>query len=284
MNNSFLERVKSRYVELTRGHRQVVDRLTQEPKLLAFATAAEIGREAGVSESTVIRLAYTLGYRSFVEMQDDARHTLAPQRTRDVLTRSVSEADSSIGVLSRVMEHDACLIKKTLEQVSVDAFEKAVNLLAQARHIYVAGARSSSGVAVFLAYILSTQLGTATLLEVDHPHFLQDLSGVRPDAVLVAVSFPRYTDSTLRIAEYATLQRCPVVAITDSPISPLARLAQVALWAAIDSPAATDSYVGPLSLATALLTGVALKRKDDVDKQLAHIEQVYADWGTTRRR
>ncbi len=275
---SFLERIQTRYPQLTKGQRKVVDRLIQQPQLLAFATSSEIGREAGVSESTVIRLAYALGYRSFVEMQNEARKALTAQRTRDILSRSATTVQAEQSVLDRVMGTDARLIEQTLAQLSRDAFQRAVDLLARAEHIYVAGARSSYGVAAFLAYTLRTQLGAATLLEPDHPHFFQDLSGMGPRTALVAISFPRYAESTLRLVGYAQRTECPVVGITDSPVSPVGYRATVTLTAPVDSPAATNSYTAPLSLLTALLTGVALKRKDEVDRQLTRIEQVYAEW------
>lgn len=93
------------------------------------------------------------------------------------------------------------------------------------------------------------------------------------------MAFPRYSESTLRIAEYARERGCPIVAITDSPVSPLGRGAEVVLTAAVDSQAAaTMSYAAPLSLTTALITGVALRRKEDVNRRLAHIEAVYSGW------
>ncbi|MFZ5823084.1 MAG: MurR/RpiR family transcriptional regulator [Bacillota bacterium] len=278
MSHPFLDAVQNHYSDLTRGQRQVADSLVRNPELLAFSTALDIGRTAGVSESTVIRLAYALGYRSFAEMQGEARQVLSAQRTRYAFSHAAEELPRGSSVLARVMENDARLVRQTLDQTSPESFERAVSLIVNARHIYVAGARSSYAVAVFLAYTLRTLLGRATLLEVDRIHFMHDLVGLTPEAVLLAIAFPRYTGSTVRIAEYAGRQNCPIVAITDNIASPLARQSNVVLTAAIDSPAATDSYVGALSLATTLLTAAALHHKQEVDRHLSRIEQVYADW------
>lgn len=278
MSNPFLNAVLTHYPQLTKGQRQVVDSLVRHPELLAFSTAMNIGRRAGVSESTVIRLAYALGYPSFAAMQDEARGLLSLQRTRYAFSHAAEELPGGAGVLARVMGNDAQLVRQTLEQTSPESFEKAVSLMTNARHIYVAGARSSYAVAVFLAYTLRTLLGRTTLLEVDRPHFLHDLVELTPETVLVAVAFPRYTESTIRIAEYAARQGCPVIGITDNVTSPLARRSTVVLTASVQSPAATDSYVGALSLVTALLTATALHEKEEVDHRLARIEEVYADW------
>lgn len=278
MKHPFLDAVQQHYRDLTRGQRQAADSLVRDPEPLAFSTAMDIGRSAGVSESTIIRLAYALGYRSFAEMQDEARRMLASQRTMYRFSHAAEESPGGTGVLARVMQNDARLVRQTLEQTAPESFEQAVSLMVHARHIYVAGARSSHAVAVFMAHTLRTLLGRTILLEVDRPHFLHDLVGLTPDTVLVAIAFPRYTESTLRIADYAGRQGCPVIGITDNVASPLARHATVVLTTAIDSPAATDSYVGALSLATALLTAAALHHKEEVDRHLGRIEQVYAEW------
>lgn len=282
MKNPFLDSVQRHYSELTRGQRQVADSLIRDPGLLAFSTAMDIGKAAGVSESTVIRLASALGYRCFADMQDEARRTLSAQRTMNRFSHAAQESPGGAGVLARVMENDAWLVRQTLEQNSQEGFEHAVSLMENARHIYVAGARSSYAVAVFLAHTLRTLLGRTTLLEADRIHFLHDLVELSQATVLVAIAFPRYTGSTLRIAEYASRKGCPVIGITDNVASPLAQRSNVVLTAAIDSPAATDSYVGALSLATALLTAAALHHREEVDGHLARIEQVYADWNAVR--
>jgi DNA-binding MurR/RpiR family transcriptional regulator len=282
MHDPFLDAVQQHYPELTRGQRQVADSLIRDPELLAFSTTMDIGKAAGVSQSTVIRLAYALGYQSFADLQDEARRMLSAQRTVNRFSHAAQESPGGTGVLARVMENDAWLVRQTLEQVSPASFERAVGFMESASHIYVAGARSSYAIAVFLAHTLRTLLGRTTLLEVDRPHFLHDLVELTPDTVLVAIAFPRYTGSTLRIAEYAERQGCPVIGITDSVASPLAQRSKVVLTTAIDSPAATDSYVGALSLATALLTATALHHKEEVDGRLARIEQVYADWNSVR--
>lgn len=278
MNSPFLERVQKHNLKLSNGHRRVVECLVREPKLLAFATAAEIGRRAGVSESTVIRLAYALGYRGFAELQEETQGVWTPHLAQEIVSRAAIEFPGGTGVLTRVIEQDALLLRRTLELVSLESFEGAVELLATARHIYVVGGRASYAVARFLGHTLRTQLGSATFLEADHPDFLSNLSGLGPDTALVGVAFPRYSESTLRIVDYAVQHGCPVVGITDSPVSPLGRRAQVVLMAPVESPAATPSYVAPLSLATALITSVALRRKEDVERQLARIEQVHSEW------
>lgn len=283
MTNGLMERVQQYYDQLSPSQRTVAEFLVREPRLLAFGTAADIGRSAGVSETTVIRLSHTLGYRGFSDMQEQAQGALVPQLMPDFVSRAANEFPRGTGVLGRVLEHDTHLIRKTLEMNKPEAFDRAVEILSGARRIFVTGARSSYGVAQFCWYTLRIQIGHAIFLEADTPPFLSDLADMDRDSALIAVSFPRYSESTLDIVRYARERECPIIAITDQPLSPLGRVAEAALYAPTETVASTMSYLPVVGLMSSLITGVAIHCRKEVDRRLTHLEQVHADWQRVSR-
>lgn len=278
MTDDFLERLKKHFDQLSPGQSTVAEFLAREPRLLAFGTASDIGRASGVSETTVIRLAHTLGYRGFAEMQEHAQGTLAPQLMPDFVSRAASEFPEGTGMLGRVLEHDMNLLRRTLDTNRPEVFDQAVAILGKAERIFVTGARSSYGVAHFLWYTLRMQVGDATFLEANTPPFISDLAEMNERTALVVVAYPRYSQATLNIAAYARRQGCPMVAITDNPLSPIGRMAEAALITPTESVAATMSFAPAISLAVALITGVAVQRRRHVDQRLSHLEQVHDDW------
>lgn len=278
MSSEISERIQRSYHDLSPNQRKVAEALIQDPGLLAFRTAAEIGRHVGVSESTVIRLSYALGFGGFSEMQGHAQEALAPQVLPKLVSRAAAEFPAGTGIMERMLTADAGLLEQTRAMNRPETFDRAVSVLAGAREIFVCGARSSYGIAHVLWYALQLQVGSATLLEVEAPGFLHDLARIGPDCALVAISFPRYTDSTLQSARYAVERGCPLVAITDTPLSPLARDAAAVLTAAVESVGSTISYGPVLALATALITGVTLNRKEQVNRRLAQLEEVSTTW------
>jgi DNA-binding MurR/RpiR family transcriptional regulator len=278
MTGQLLERIKHQYEQLSPSHRTVAELLIREPHMLAFGTASDIGRSAGVSESTVIRLAYALGYRGFADMQEQAQEILAPMLMPEFLSRAASEFPGGNGVLGRLLDHDIQLLKHTLDRNRPETFDRAVEMLAGAEPIFVTGARSSYGVAQFFWYTLRMQVGGAVFLEANTPPFLPDLAELGPKSALLAVAFPRYSDSTMAIARYAREHGCPIVAITDDPLGAVGRLADVALTASTESVAATMQFAPVVSLGTALITGIAVQRRQQVDVRLACLEEVQSDW------
>lgn len=278
MTLQLLDRIKQQYEQLSPSHRTVAELLIREPHMLAFGTAADIGRSAGVSESTVIRLANALGYRGFADMQAQAQETLAPRLMPDFVSRAASEFPGGAGVLGRLLEHDIQLLRQTLDRNRPELFNRAVDLLAGAATIFVTGARSSYGVSQFFWYTLRMQVGGAVFLEANTPPFLPNLAELGPRSALLAVAFPRYSDATMDIARYARAHDCPIVAITDDPLGAVGRLADVALTAPTESVAATMQFAPVVSLGTALITGVALQRRQQVDARLACLEEVQSEW------
>src|SRR5690606_22768628 len=150
-------------------------------------------------------------------------------------------------------------------------------VLSRARHIFVTGAAASYGTACFLAYNLQSLLRSVTLVEpgLEFFHHLRAMDG---QSALVAIGFPRYTDTTLRLLRYARGGGAGTVAVTDSPASPLATLADAVLTASISTPAATDSQTAALSLVTALLTALTLQRGDEVQSNAAQFEAARSAW------
>lgn len=272
-----LDRIQKHFDQLTQGQRLVAVALAGQPQLLTFGTAAEIGRAVGVSESTVIRLAHVLDYKGFTEMQEHAQASLAPKLMPDFMDQAASQFPQGTGVLGRVIEHDIGLLRQTLA-TNAEAFEQAVELLTGAKQIYITGGRSSHSVAEFLWYTLRLQLGNATFLPGGNQSFYTDLAAIGPESALVAIAFPRYSEATVNTVRYAAEQGCPVLAITDNPLSPIGRLAKVALTTSTETVATTMSYVPVLSLATALITGVALRNKARVEEHLRRTEAATDAW------
>ncbi|MDB4895334.1 MAG: putative RpiR family transcriptional regulator [Firmicutes bacterium] len=283
MSSGLMERIKQYYDQLSPSQRTVAEFLVREPGLLAFGTAAAIGGAAGVSETTVIRLAHTLGYRGFADMQEHTQGLLAPKLMPELISRAATEFPQGAGVMGRVLEHDLHLIRQAIALNQSKVFDSAVEILSAARQILVTGARSSYGVAHLFWYTLRMQIARVTFLEANTPPFLSNLAEMGADSALVVASFPRYSDTTLDIARYAKEKGCPIVAITDDPLSPLGRMAQAALIAPTESVAATMSFAPVVGLMTALITGVALQRRKQVDRRLAHLEQVHTDWKRVSR-
>lgn len=277
-----MERLKDRLPALTGGQRKVAELLAREPELAAFASAQRVAARAGVSQATVSRACRALGFPGYTQLQEVVRGLLVTGRTLERYYEAVQrersrQPSAAVDVFKQVLLHDIENLRRTLERLSERDVQRAVALLSRAGHIFVAGAAASYGTACFLTYNLQSLLRSVTLIQPGLDFFHQ-LRAIDRHSALVAIGFPRYTETTLRLLHYARSRGAATVAVTDSPASPLATLADAVLTASIATPAATDSHTAALSLVTALLTALALHRNEEVHTNAAHFEAARAEW------
>lgn len=252
--------------------------LVRESGLAAFGTGREIGQRAGVSEATVTRLAYALGFQGFAEMQSYAQRHLARGRTvekHQVAADALAHVDS---LVERVMELDVANIRGTLADIRPADFDRAVELMGTAERIYVMGLRSSGSVAHFLTFLLGSIFGNAELITPGEGDLPNRMAALSPGSLFVAIAFPRYTRETVRAVACARERGARVVAITDSPLSPLAEKADATLSVRIDSLFFSDSYVAALSLANALLAACGARYRERAASNLDRLEALYGDF------
>lgn len=232
---------------------------------VAFGTVAEISDAAGVQPSTLVRLAQTIGYAGFSEMQQVFRARLKEgwpdyHKRLEALKALGPEAHSGLhldGFCEAAIGSIAHL-RGTLDPQRLAA---AVDLLAQADTIHLVGARRVFPVTAYLAYAFS-KMGVRAQL-VDHVGQLggEQIACARPGDVVVAVSFTPYTQSTVDLATVAAKGGIPVLAITDSAFSPLVRCAALWLEVAETDYGAFRSLAATFALAMTLAVSVGEKKE-----------------------
>ena len=264
--NSLRALIMARRGVLAKRLIQVADFVVSHPQEIAFGRVADLAAQAGVQPSTLVRFAQSLGYTGFSDLQAVFR-AHARQRWPDYRERVRSLAAG----LEAVPQGPSALLHGFLHaaRVSIDHLEQtvdeaaldcAVDLLAGAGSICLLGARRVYPVAVYLAYALG-KLGAKSELA-DHAGGLSqrrvELLGT--DDVVLAVSFTPYAPETLELARLAAGRGVPVVAITDSPLSPLAQVASVWLEVAETDLGGFRSLSATLALATTLCVALVGRR------------------------
>ena len=253
---------------------QVADFAVEHPQEIAFGRVADLAAQAGVQPSTLVRFAQTLGYAGFSDLQAVFRaharqrwpdyrerlQTLAGEHAVDG-TSDADPAGSKSGALLHGFLHAARVSIDHLEQtIDHASLAQAVEVLAGARTICLLGVRRVYPVVVYLNYALQT-LGARCEL-VDHAGGMarRRVELLGGDDAVLAVSFTPYASETLELAQAATAAGIPVVAITDSPFSPLAQLASVWMEVAETDLGGFRSLSATLALATALSVALMERR------------------------
>lgn len=281
MEKNLLKVLKENLNSCSKGHRLISEFVINHFDKAAFMTASKLGETAGVSESTVVRFAVSLGFKGYPEFQKSLQELVKNKLTA---VQRMELSDDRIGtenLLEKVMTADIDRIKETLMKISDVDFNESVEKIANANTIYIIGNRSASALASFAEYYLSLMFSYVKRVKSSSTsEMLEQVMRIDENDVIIGFSFPRYSTQTLTGIKYARDKKAKVVAFTDSYNSPLAPYADYLLVAGSDMASFVDSLVAPLSLLNALLVAVSIKKKGMISENFKTLENIWEEYNT----
>jgi DNA-binding MurR/RpiR family transcriptional regulator len=245
---------------------QIASYALDHPDEIAFGTVASIAEQAQVQPSTLVRFSQAMGYQGFTELQEVFRSRLRErilnydERIEQLRQHALSASKSNVIYhgFSDASEKSLAALREKLDPAALD---RAVDMLAGASTIYLVGLRRSFPISSYMAYAFG-KLGIRSIL-VDAVGGLaaeQFGSAGKRDCVL-AISFTPYASETVALTQQAAARGVPMVAITDSPFSPLAQNASLWLEVSEANFEGFRSMAATLTLAMTLTVAVAEKRR-----------------------
>ena len=263
---SDFDALKSRLIEikadLPKRLAQVAAFVLENPQEMALGTASSIAARAHVQPSTLVRFAQAVGFTGFSDLQAVFRSHLRdrwpdyPERMK-ALHASVEDSGDPLHLLRGFADSAAASLERLRQTIVRDDLDRAIALLSPAQTIYLLGQRRAFPVSHYLAYALA-QLSVRAVL-IDNVGSLgpeQMVNATRSDA-LIAISFAPYTPFTVELTRKAHVRAIPTVVITDSPLSPLAGLADVRFEIAENAFGSFRSLAATFCLAITLAVGLA---------------------------
>ena len=276
--SDLLVRLNKNYKTLSKGQKQLAAYITENYDRAAFITASKMGRIVGVSESTVVRFAYALGYDGYPELQKSLQELIRNKLTsvqRIQLTGDLQPND----VLRSVLKSDVSNIRATIDSIDNASFNAAINALLEAKKVYIVGLMSAAPLAQFLAYYLGFVMDNVVMVSGAMGNIYEDLFRISSEDVCIGISFPRYSNRTIDALDFARGKDATIIAITDSVSSPIAEKAEHALIARSDMAGFADSLVAPLSLINAIIVACCLRRSEQVSNTLSQLEGIWGSHG-----
>ncbi len=280
MNDQLSERIQRSRRGFSKSQRAIAGYLQDHPEEVAFMTASRLGATVGVSESTVVRFATEIGYSGYPAMQQAVQEMIRNKLTSLQRLEMTSRNIPPDKLLEAALGQDIDILRRTRENMDTQAFYRAVDALEKSKRVFVLGAGSSLALATFLAHYLRLVFDNVQLVEAtSETAILQQMVRVNDGDAIIAISFPRYSRKAAKALRYASSRGMTAIAITDSPLSPLAEGASHLLLARSDMVSFVDSLVGPLSVINALIVTVAIRKKPEVAEALRRLETIWEEYG-----
>ncbi|MBE5878170.1 MAG: MurR/RpiR family transcriptional regulator [Lachnospiraceae bacterium] len=274
-----MSQINEKFAKMSKGHKKIATFIMDHYEQAAFMTAARLGDTVGISESTVVRFAYALGYEGYPEFQD-ALADWVKNKLNSVQKIGAKYGKSTQSeILTSVLTADMEKISDTIEHVDPHAFETAVDSILGARNVYVVGLRSCEPLARMMQFYLNMIRANVHLVcSSSASEMFEQMIRVNEKDVVIGISYPRYSMRTLKMMEFANDRNAKVITMTDSIHSPMCLYSSCNLMARTDMVSIVDSLVAPLSLINALIVALCLKRPNDVKKHLESLEHVWDNY------
>lgn len=241
-----------------------------------FMSIGELAEAAGVSAGTVSRAVRMMGFSGFADMQGQlravGRRNLTPAAKLD---ESLENEPKSREMIS----HDIKGLQEVLEKNSEAAFHEGARLLATAPAIHIMGMRSSYVAAFSLAIGLDQLRDNVHLMDMPASRLWEQIRRLEPGDLMVLVAFPRYVAATVNMIEEARRTGCDIMALTDGPLSPLAKAAKVAFHAPYESTTYFNTMVGSLGIVNTLLGKVGHMLHEEGRRKLEVHNAILERWG-----
>jgi DNA-binding MurR/RpiR family transcriptional regulator len=263
--------IHDRYEEMSKSYQTIALYLTQNPNDVAVLSVNSIAERCGIHASNFVRYAQSLGFSGFKELQAVFQRrlsTAAPgfdARIKALESELGANAGGDLGLLRDLVVRDVTSLQDLLNDISADQMGRAATLMEKADTIYLIGQLRSIPVVELLRYVL-TMLGKRTVLLDPGGGLATHMAKVmRKDDLLLAVSFRFYATEVVNVVEQAAERDIPIVAITDSTLSPLAKSAQVLFAVPEHEYTFSRSLAAPMCLAQALCVALAARLQKDSD-------------------
>jgi DNA-binding MurR/RpiR family transcriptional regulator len=226
--------IQQKFSRLSKRLQQLAHYILENQAEIAFNTVVTIAKRANVHPSSLIRFANAFGFSGFSDMQKLFKAKLIEgnsdyqQRIEAVQgDTSLSQEHANKQLLSQLCEANNQALSVLAQQIDAKALGRAQEILNQASVIHVQAVRRAFPVATYFAYLLGNINKPVHLLDSLGGMHKQQQTLINADSVLVAISFYPYGSETTELAQNTAARGVPVVAFTDSLLSPLAQLAEV---------------------------------------------------------
>lgn len=270
---SFEKLVNEKFDSLSPGKKRVAEYLVKNVEKASYSTIMEIQSKAQVGETTVIRLAYALGFTGFSEMQKYIQNQIL-NGNKYQSQNDLENISNDNNTYYKIAEEDTKIIKESVANIDWKQFESAVESINKASKVLIIGNHTAYAAASWFSLTLGLLRDNVRLIE-DRNEY-EELLGINNETVVLAISFPRYRKKTFNFLEKAKKQQANIISLTDNSLSPISRVSNISLFTNTNRDVTGYNSIAPvLSFLNLLIVGVREKLHKQINSRLSKLEEFY---------
>lgn len=272
--DNILYLINEKYDKFSKMHRKLADYILNNSEKAILMPISELADESNVSEATIVRFTYKLGYSGYKEFQkallDSIKYSLTTIQRLDV-SRELSENK----LIHSQVNSDVNDINNTFSQLDPMVIIDAAKIIDKSNRVFIFGLRTSNLLSQYLAQYLRMMGFDTVLVESTMMEPYEYLINMKSEDVLICLSFPRYSQRTIQSIKSIYSKGYKIISITDSESSPVYKYSDISLIARSSMNSFFDSLVSPLVLVNTLLLALSAVTKRDVKDTFRELEDFW---------
>ena len=239
----------------------------------AFMSTREVANAAGVSLATVVRFPQALGYPNWDAMRSSIQDRINFDLTGvERLQTLPGTHRTPASLLRRLIDNDIENLRRLAQTFSEPQLERFVSAILEANQVTVLGSRFVRPLSVYFEYSLNKVMANAEGFGHADSSLYDRVQLMEDKDVLIVIAFARYPADVIAVARFAHALGRQLLVITDSPLSPLLPLADVALFARSSMLDFVGSLAAPAALINCIVTELEIRLGDKALSRLKAIE------------
>jgi len=275
-----LNQIRQNQESFPAAQRLVAAYVLENYNQIPFLSITTLAKNIGVSDNTVIKFCNQLGFQKFTEFKkifSDYAHSELVMFNK---LSETGEDDIKDSFFAQGLEEDSAAIHATLtDPVNQQNLPKMLSMMDEAKNIYITGGRGSAIMAALFANMLRYLGYKVHDISTGVGDYLDRLSMVEKDDLMIVISFPRYTAQVVSAGKYLYEQGVPVVLITDTGLSPSLPYANLSFHCSYDSNYYFPTFGGCLSLIGVICRAASANRKKEAAQHIRQLEGLLLDRG-----
>ena len=273
--NNLLLSIRALLPSLNEQEQKVGNYVLEHPEEVVHMAMNELAERCQTSDTTVFRFCKRVASEGYQEFKIRLAQELGSGPVTTYM--AVTPQDTFVTAVHKVTAANAKALQDTLNVLDMAALERAVAALLSARQVHIYGVGGAAIAALELEYRL-IRLGILAVAQTDVEMQITSASLLQSSDVAVGISHSGASSDTYQVLEIASGTGATILAITNHPESPIARLAGINLYTAAEEASAhhypLGARIAQVALIDMLYSCLSIDRSDEAERSLERVGQM----------
>jgi DNA-binding MurR/RpiR family transcriptional regulator len=272
----FRDRITRHYQSLSPSFKKIADFILTSHQQAAFMSASRMAKQLGVDVATVTRFSQQIGYDGYLQLIREIQDTVL-EEMRVARAHVLDRLEAAEGPFVQTLWRDWANLEKTIDNLSLQEAEQAVEALAAARRIYLVSEGMGAGLAAAAGRHL--QMLKPEVIVLDHGAFDQALAlkGMGPEDVIIGIGYTNYAYAATRALELARKVGAKTIGLIAQADCPIGSVAELLFPCSATEEGYLPSPTCISAIMFALINALHLKSSQAYHQELVRFQETYAD-------